>query len=106
MQTLQEEPVAVGKLRTELSQIRQAVQFRQKEIPVAYYGSIVGVVLPAARAQSLNPAKSRTISLVDFRTNLNAWWGEVQSGTIDCIYLSFHGGEPVIAFVNPRLLEA
>lgn len=95
--------VSISKLRQNLSQLRRQVQ-AGAVVPVEYYRDRVGYLVPVAIADGLNPLSSQEMGLIEFRDDINQAWEAIDQGSVDCIWLTYHG-ERKLAFVSERLYQ-
>ena len=98
-----EEPITVIDVRSDMSRLRRRVQLQGEQIPVNYYGEIIGFLVPVEDARLLHLGVTKSMSLAEFRQSLTQNWESLVS-EVDCIFLTFHRRE-ALAFVSPRFQD-
>lgn len=96
--------VALTDLRVQMSVCRRMVQ-RGEVIAVTYFKDAVGYLVPMSHLAEVKIGSSKELALSEFRGSINQSWEELDSGRIDCLWLTYHERQ-VMGFVAARVWEA
>jgi antitoxin (DNA-binding transcriptional repressor) of toxin-antitoxin stability system len=96
--------IALSDLRGQMSVCRRRVQ-RGEVIAVTYFGGVVGYLVPLPQLEAVQIESSLDKALSEFRDNINQSWEKIDSGKVDCLWLTYHDRR-VMGFVAVRVWEA